>query len=51
MTNKLKTVLQSKYYKMQNKSLLERTLAKMEKSQQKKKKIFEYMQKNKPYLL
>lgn len=51
MTNKLKNVLQSKYYKMQNKSLLERTLAKMERSQQKKKEIVEYLEKNKPYLL
>jgi hypothetical protein len=36
---------------MQNKSLLERTLAKMEKSQQKKKEVVEYMQLHKPHLL
>jgi hypothetical protein len=36
---------------MQNKSLLERTLAKMERSQEKKKEIVEYMQLHKPHLL
>ena len=36
---------------MQNKSLLERTLGKMEESQKKKKEIVEYMQLHKPHLL
>lgn len=36
---------------MHNESLLKRTVAKMEKSQRKKKEIVEYMLQNKPYLL
>lgn len=36
---------------MNNKELLERTVAKMERSQQKKKEIVEYMEQHKPHLL